>query len=146
MPAKPPLYRQETDYSCAPACLRMVLAGAGIEKSEEDLREISDCTIEGTDALKIVDAARSLGFTNSRKFNLEFDDLKSFLSQNIYPIVYLKLRLGTASLMQQHAVVIIEVRQENLLLYDPVRGEIEIDKPDFLQSWNAMRRLALIIH
>ena len=67
MPAKPPLYLQETDYSCAPACLRMVLAAAGIEKTEEELRIVSNCDAEGTWPSEIVKTARSLGFENSQR-------------------------------------------------------------------------------
>ena len=32
------LYQQETRYSCAPACLRMVLSAWGVEVEEAELR------------------------------------------------------------------------------------------------------------
>ena len=147
MPVKPPLYLQETDYSCAPACLRMVLAAAGIEKAEEELREISGCTLEGTEALAIVDAARSFGFQNTRKYNLDFDELKSSLAQNLYPIAYIKTRTGSQKLLQQHAVVVIEIKPGKVFLLDPApeRGEIEMAEAEFLQAWSAMRRLTILV-
>lgn len=74
MPETPPFDKQETDYSCVPACLRMVLASLGVFKTEQELRELCDCTVlEGTSALKAVDAARASGFKNTQKRNLIFD-------------------------------------------------------------------------
>jgi ABC-type bacteriocin/lantibiotic exporter with double-glycine peptidase domain len=49
MPSKLPFYKQEEPYSCAPACLRMVLAAKGYTVSESALRERCDCTFLGTD-------------------------------------------------------------------------------------------------
>jgi len=58
----------------------MVLASLGVFKTEQELRELCDCTVlEGTSALKAVDAARASGFKNTRKRNLIFDDLISEL-------------------------------------------------------------------
>lgn len=91
MPAKPPLYRQETEYSCAPACLRMVLASFGLLKTEQELCVLCDCTACGTDAFKLVEAARKLGFTNTRKYNnLTLDELRAELERGLYPIVYVR--------------------------------------------------------
>ena len=59
MAKTPPFYPQETDFSCAVACLRMVLSHLGVSKTEAELREICDCTIFGTAALELVLAARS---------------------------------------------------------------------------------------
>lgn len=88
MPAKPPLYLQETDYSCAPACLRMVLAAAGIEKSEEELRVASNCDIDGTLPSEIVKTAKSFGFEESQRGPIDFNQLKAALADGLYPIVY----------------------------------------------------------
>src|SRR5262249_61312357 len=71
----PPFYPQETDFSCAVACLRMVLAHVGVLKSEAELRELCDCTIFGTSALQLLLAARKLGFTSSSKHTLTLADL-----------------------------------------------------------------------
>jgi ABC-type bacteriocin/lantibiotic exporter with double-glycine peptidase domain len=64
---KLPFYRQETPDSCVPACLRMVLAGLGVDRAEAVLRQMCDCTMLGTDALNVVDAARQLGFPLARQ-------------------------------------------------------------------------------
>jgi hypothetical protein len=51
----PPFYKQETRYSCAPACLRMALSALGIDVEESYLRHLTDCT-----PLGVVKAMRSL--------------------------------------------------------------------------------------
>ena len=65
MRSKPPFHRQETRFSCVPACLRMLLLSFGLDIPEIELRVRCDTTILGTDALRVVDAARQLGFTGS---------------------------------------------------------------------------------
>jgi hypothetical protein len=56
-------HKIETPYSCVPACLRMVLSAFEVDMSEAELRQLGNCTLFGTEALKAVDAIR-----NSRIF------------------------------------------------------------------------------
>src|SRR5436853_4878509 len=109
MPDKPRFYKQETDYSCAPACLRMVLEALGVSKTEEELRDLSDCTALATYAFNLVEAARALGFTATRKFNLDLDELKEQLERGFYPIVYVHARLLPDKPLQEHATVVIAI-------------------------------------
>ena len=50
-----------------PACLKMVLTALRLVLSEAELRERCDCTPFGTEALRVVDAARDLGFVSTIK-------------------------------------------------------------------------------
>lgn len=68
-------HRQETPYSCVPACLRIVLSSFELDISEAELRELCDCNAFGTEALKAVDAVRKLGFTKTAKWTLSTDKL-----------------------------------------------------------------------
>ena len=43
-PLKPRFHRQETTYSCVPACLRIALSSFNVEITEERLGELCDCT------------------------------------------------------------------------------------------------------
>ena len=55
-----PFHKQEAAYSCVPACLRMVLAGLGLDLTEKRLRELCDCSpLFGTQALRAIGAARA---------------------------------------------------------------------------------------
>jgi ABC-type bacteriocin/lantibiotic exporter with double-glycine peptidase domain len=69
----------------------MVLASFGVTRSEEELRDLCDCTIFGTSAIELVEAARALGFAGTRKYSVTLEDLKDFATQGYYPIVYVAL-------------------------------------------------------
>ena len=146
MPESPPFYKQETDYSCVPACLRIVLASLGVFKTEQELRELCDCTLlEGTSALKAVDAARAAGFKGTRKRNLTFDDLMSELERGLFPIAYVETLLPPHAFAQSHALVVIAIERDEVKALDPARGEIAFSKDGFLAEWNSTRRLAILI-
>src|SRR5437763_5477884 len=124
MPDKPRFYKQETDYSGAPACLRMVLEALGVSKTEGELRDLSDCTVLATYAFNLVEAARALGFTATRKFNLDFDELKEQLENGFYPIVYIRARLLPDKPLQEHAAIVVAIVSNAIELLDPWRGEV----------------------
>jgi ABC-type bacteriocin/lantibiotic exporter with double-glycine peptidase domain len=150
---KPPLRKQETLYSCAPACLRMVLESLGVFKTEQELRELCDCTYDsvflpgGTDPhpFKLKAAAQSLDFANTRIANLSFDELKSELERGLYPIVYIKTRLVSNKPLQLHAVVIAEIGEVVVEVIDPWRGEHVFSIEDFLTEWGLARRITILV-
>ena len=122
-----PLHPQETDYSCAPACLRMVLESFGTIRTEEELRSLSDCKFMGTDSLSLVNAARALGFSATTRQSLNFQELKGVLEEGLYPIVYLKVALSEGQMSQAHAVIVELIDRDGIHLVDPWRGRINYD-------------------
>lgn len=124
----------------------MVLASLGVFKTEQELRESCDCTVlEGTSALKAVDAARASGFRGARKRNLTFDDLISELERGLFPIAYVETQLPPHGFAQSHALVVIAIEGDEVKALDPARGEIAFSKDEFLAEWNSTRRLAMLI-
>jgi len=66
----------------------MVLGSFGLELDEARLRVLTDCTPLGTDAFRLAEAARQLGFTASRKYTLtSIDELAHLLEEGLFPIV-----------------------------------------------------------
>ena len=123
-----------------------MLASLGVFKTEHELRELCDCTmLEGTSALKAVDAARASGFRGTRKRNLIFDDLKSELARGLFPIAYVEALLPPYVFDQSHALVVIAIEGDEVRALDPARGEIVFSKDEFLAKWNSTRRLAILI-
>ncbi len=141
---KLPFYRQETPDSCVPACLRMVLAGLGVDQTEAVLRQMCDCTMLGTDALNVVDAARQLGFPLAHKENLAIEQLTSVLWSGCFPIVYVNLSLidGEAGI---HAMVAIAADDRYIQVYDPLEGERQLEKQLFDAAWGMTNRLTILI-
>jgi predicted double-glycine peptidase len=149
MPDRPSVFIQETPYSCAPACLLMVLSSLGVQKSEGELRVLCDCSVvpgsEGTLALSVVDAARGLGFTNSRKYTMDLDGLRAELSRGVFPIVYIHTPLKLGQPSQQHAVVVVEVNETTVEVNDPWCGEYTFSIQEFVEVWQRMNGLTIII-
>ncbi|MFQ5631097.1 MAG: cysteine peptidase family C39 domain-containing protein [bacterium] len=144
MPDKPTFFAQEFDYSCAVACLRMVLSGFGIMRIEQELRELCDCGLEGTHALKLVDAARKLGLKDTRKCNLTLDELIAERSSEKYPIVCLRTYLNNLPMPTQHAYVVLNANQDFVTVLDPLFGERELPTDAFEREWRQMRGLTIL--
>ena len=146
MREKPPLYKQETEYSCAPACLRMVLAYFGILETEEKLIELSDCMPDGTRPLGLIDAARHYGFNETRSYNqLSLDDLESIIEQKLFPIVYVGVRLSQLSRPEKHAMVVVAIDENGVEVLDPLRGEMVLSLKEFEREWIYTRRLTILV-
>src|SRR5437588_723723 len=106
--SKPRFHKQETLDSCAPACLRMVLSSFSLDLPEAELRRLCDCTFDGTDALKVMDAARQLGFINTAKYTLSIGELEAIATGGQFPIVFVDLT-PIDGIYQAHALVVISV-------------------------------------
>jgi ABC-type bacteriocin/lantibiotic exporter with double-glycine peptidase domain len=122
MPLKPPFHKQETLYSCVPACLHMVLGSFGVDISESELRTRCDCTPYGTDALMAVDAARALGFVKTAKYTLSLAELQRVVTDGHCPIVFVDLN-PIDGLDAIHAMVVADVSGQEVVVLDPLQGE-----------------------
>jgi ABC-type bacteriocin/lantibiotic exporter with double-glycine peptidase domain len=125
----------------------MVLGSFGLEMDEGQLRSLTDCTALGTDAFHLVEAARQLGFTASRKHTLSsIDELARLLDEGLFPIVYVDLwpiRGGVSG--QFHSMVVISIEQDGISVLDPLIGERRLAKEDFQAAWSEMRFLTIVI-
>lgn len=144
MTSKLPFHRQETRFSCLPACLRMVLLSLGVDVSESELRSRCDCTILGTKALSAVDAARSLGFKGSTKYTLALEELRYFTAAGQFPIVFVSL-LPIDGRDDIHALVIVELGQKAIVALDPLIGARTIPLQTFSAAWGMRHNLTILI-
>ena len=144
MPSKPPFHKQETPYSCVPACVRMVLASFGCELSEAVLRALCDCTPFGTEALKVVDAVRQLGLPDTGKYTLSLDELTAQVRQGLYPIVFVNT-LPIDGITGGHALVVVGIDQTGVTVYDPLHGERHLPRATFVSAWAMMHNLTILI-
>ncbi len=115
----------------------------GLDISESDLRALCDCTPFGTDALKAIDAARKLGFAKSSKQNLSVEELKSLIAKGQYPIAFVNLD-PIDGINDSHALVIIEMRDTNIVVYDPLHGERALPRESFSAAWAMMKNLVIL--
>jgi ABC-type bacteriocin/lantibiotic exporter with double-glycine peptidase domain len=133
------------------ACLRMVLEALGVVKTEEQLRVLTDSNFDseyfpgGVEAHRVVDAAKQLGFSNTTKNNLSLQELVGMLIEGRFPIVQIAIRLVPDTPLQTHAVVVVEITQDGVLIFDPVRGEIALSQDEFDEMWQLRRGLTILI-
>lgn len=129
----------------------MVLEHLGRVKTEEELRALTDSAFDsihfpgGTTALLLVEAAKQLGFSDSAKHNLNLQELLGILKQGFFPIVYIGIRLQPAGPVQRHAVVVVEISEQGVLILDPQRGEVTHSIDEFNAMWELMRGLTILI-
>lgn len=147
MHSKPPYYKQETPYSCAPACLRMVMEALGVSVTEQEIRRQCDCDEEGTTAKKLEAAAREFGFPQSKAISLVADEqtglreLAKMLAGGFYPIVYLKM----SPPFDLHAVVIVSFIEDKIQILDPYFGERRIEKESFMVEWIRAKQTVILV-
>jgi ABC-type bacteriocin/lantibiotic exporter with double-glycine peptidase domain len=122
----------------------MVLASLGLQISEAYLRELCDCTFEGTAALKVVDAARRLGFAGTAKHTLTLTDLHNLLAAGIFPIVYVDLR-PLEGQHGTHALVVVNLTASSVTVYDPEKGARVFTRQTFTAAWDIQNNLAIIV-
>jgi ABC-type bacteriocin/lantibiotic exporter with double-glycine peptidase domain len=122
----------------------MVLASFGHELSETALRELCDCTPFGTEAFKVVDAVRQLGFPATGKHTLSLDELIAQVRQGLYPIVFVNT-LPIDGITDGHALVVVGIDQTDIAVNDPLHGERHLPRATFVSAWAMMHNLTILI-
>lgn len=144
IPTPFPFLPQETDYTCAVACLRMVLVSFGIIKTEAELRDLCDCTPFGTAAFELTRAAQSLGLANTRKLSLELTDLQDFIEQGRFPIIY-TATYPNGFVPEVHALIVLAVSEAEVTVIDPKLGQLDLSPATIMEMWKPMRNVAVIV-
>ena len=120
------------------------LCSFGLDLSEGELRALCDCTPFGTDALKAVDAARQLGFPDTAKYNLLPSELEVLINDGHCPIAFLGLA-PIDGFDEQHAVVIVEMNESAVVVYDPLYGERTLPRDVFEAAWALQLNLSILV-
>ena len=122
----------------------MVLGSFGVDISESELRTRCDCTPYGTDALMAVDAVRALEFVKTAKYTLSLAELRTVVTDGHYPIVFVDLN-PIDGLDAIHAMVVVEVSEQEIVVLDPLQGERRFPVYVFTAAWARRHNLALLV-
>jgi ABC-type bacteriocin/lantibiotic exporter with double-glycine peptidase domain len=122
----------------------MVLSSFGVDVPESHLRALCDSTVLGTDALKVVDAARQLGFASSGKYTLTLEELSNLTAAGYNPIVFVSL-LPIDAREGLHAVVVLEFAAQSVTVLDPLYTERSLPLETFNAAWAIGHNLAILI-
>lgn len=133
MQSKLPFRKQERPYSCAVACLRMLLAHYGIDVDEATLREQCHTGETGTRAGDLVACIRDYDF-DAEIQHLTVEELRSLLDEGVYPIAYIDM-CPTSPARYTHTVIIEDCEDDQLLIVDPNAEPRVVKLSDFLENW-----------
>lgn len=146
-------FRQRTSR-CGPASLKMILNYFGVDKTEEELSRLAECTENaGTTAQNLAKAVASFGFKTEIKDFAEIADIKKYVEEKKIPVI-----IDWFFEDDGHYSVVVGVDNENIYLQDPSFGHrraLRLDtfyrcwfdfEGDYIKSKNDMiiRRLMVI--
>lgn len=149
MPLDVPYYRQHRDYTCGPACLRMVLAYYGHEADEVSLTVLCGTNVFGTGLSDLANAAQQLGLRAEHTHCESLAEITDALARNIPPIAMVdavKLyNMGDAAPLG-HVVVVIAASALETVYHDPLTGSgLSAPTEIFLRAWEAFARGVVLI-
>lgn len=124
------VFKQKTDYTCGPSCLKMVFDYFGLKLTEEQIAKLAGTTVDGTAPEKLVSCSNKLGFEAHYKVNSSISDIKKFLNKRVPVIV------DWFSVDEGHYSVVVGMDSQNIYLADPEFGKIKSMKlNDFYRVW-----------
>ena len=132
---KVPHFRQELEYSCIPACVRMVLAHYGAIRTEADLRLLLDTKPTGTRAGNLMRLSGPDFEVHLRSSNLV--ELQQVLADNQPAIVLKTGSLQYWSIDIFHTAVLTGIDTETAALHDPyyATGPQTTSLQTFKKAW-----------
>lgn len=142
-----PHIQQEREYSCLPACVRMVLAFYDEQRSEDELRRLLRTRVTGTSPANLMLNLPDIGF-DAAVFNGSMTLLRDHIAERTPCIVH----LWTAPLPHWehsviHAVVVTGITEDMIVINDPAweTPALAIPLSDFLDAWSATDHTLILI-
>lgn len=128
-----PFYKQDTEYTCGPTSLQMVLSYYGMKFSEEHLaHELHTNKRIGTMHQALIDTALRHGLFCYVNNNSTIDEIEYLVNIEVPPIIhFLEPESG-----EDHYSVIVGLSDKDVILNDPWNGEhFRIPKTHFSKKW-----------
>jgi ABC-type bacteriocin/lantibiotic exporter with double-glycine peptidase domain len=128
-----PYFKQDTDYTCGPTSLQMVLAYYGVRNSEAKLAQVLNTSVAtGTCRVKMYETAVLYGFHCYVNNEASLPEIEFLLNLEVPPIV----RFLEPDSNEDHYGVVVGVTEKNLKIHDPWSGPSQTyQKQDFLKRW-----------
>ncbi|MEX1064203.1 MAG: cysteine peptidase family C39 domain-containing protein [Candidatus Paceibacterota bacterium] len=114
-----PFYKQQAEWSCGVAVMRMVLESLGIEKTREEIIDLLSANETwGTDNEKLVKAVKRLGLNHIEMSDASVEDLKKLFEQGYRVIVNYTIPEEN----QGHFAIFNDISEGRINLIDPQFG------------------------
>ncbi|MEK7505640.1 MAG: peptidase C39 family protein [Patescibacteria group bacterium] len=127
-----PFYKQDTDYTCGPASLQMVMDFLGEFRSEKKLaKEANTLSTRGTKHGGLMEAVSKEGFYSYVNKNSNVEEIKHFLKMGLPVIVDI-----TAE-KEGHYAVAVGFKDGKIILNDPWYGKgVKKPEKEFMENWH----------
>lgn len=128
-----PYFKQDTNYTCGPTSLQMVLAYYDFKDSEKNLAELLNTNKDtGTRRVDMHKLATELGFHCYVNDNAALPEIDFLLQLKVPPIV----RFIEPDNNEDHYGVIIGMTDDDVVIHDPWNGpSCHFSKEDFQKRW-----------
>lgn len=143
-----PHFQQELDFSCLPACVRMVLAFYGEQRPESELRRLLKTRVTGTSPANVMMRLPDIGYEA-----YVFEASRSLLRRRIEAGEPCIAHVWTAALPHWnesvvHAVVVTHVDDDTVWINDPIldSGPTPIAQSAFWTAWAATDHTLIVIN
>lgn len=141
-----PHYKQSQPGACLPACVRMIMAALGDERSEIEWAKALESYEFGTPSSRVKLLEKLGYYVRYGEFSLA--ELQGYLSNQIFPIVFVSAdMLDWAEFRGFHALVLVEITEIDVALLDPAlgNGPTRLSIDGFLMAWEEFDTLTAII-
>lgn len=134
MKLKIPFYKQDTDHTCGPTSLQMVLSFLGDFKSEKSLSEEAHTNHDvGTKHNAMIETARKEGFYCYVNNDSSWDEIKKFITKGLPSIIH----FAEPQSEEEHYAVVVGFEKNKIILNDPWNGKnFKMKKKEFLARWS----------
>lgn len=133
---KIPFYEQETNYTCGPAALRMILGAFGHNYSEAELAEKLGAVPKiGIDNDRLVEVAEELGLTTVASLDMTYEQLRELVAgEGLVIVNYIEPTDDVG-----HFSVVTKIDDQQITLHDPWSGpDFKMERADFEERWHDM--------
>lgn len=131
-------HKQETKWTCGPACMKIVLDSLGIKRSEKLLAKLMKTNkIWGTRQRSFPFIAERYKLNYTVKRNSRIDFLKKLLKQEYRIIICYHYPGNKAS----HYAIVKKITKEKVTLMDPWHGaNFKFDTDFFAEIWRSSEK------
>jgi ABC-type bacteriocin/lantibiotic exporter with double-glycine peptidase domain len=132
-------HKQEKDYTCGPACMRMILSSKGINSTETELALLMETIPElslkgGTKCAAFAKVAKQFNLKFQEKTDSNIETLKELLEKKIIIVVLFMQRSKDGDC--GHFAIVKKITKDKIYFLDPDENDkTEMKIQDFITNW-----------